>query len=324
MELRRQMQKRPVIRRHVTELPEIRVLRRLGVRTICNVYAREYITDGRTVSTTGFGDFIRGCFFLMDFCKRHKFQFACHVGNHPIRNLVPYFAAQSPITVLVAKTSNLGCYNGPVARGAIVPNTEDIGHAHDALFASFVGSRAKMTRGIACIHSIHFSPMPTAEHIAQMRRILAPSESLDVQVRTLLAELGLSLKNFTVVHARLGDLFMGMKPENELERKNSETEMLDRAMAHIDARVKDWSNVLLLTDCAPLRARLKSVHVKHPAWGIGHSAIASSEAIRNTMVEFYMMSHASRIEAFSMYDHGSGFSKWCAVTYGIPYQCIRV
>jgi hypothetical protein len=33
------------------------------------------------------------------------------------------------------------------------------------------------------------------------------------------------------------------------------------------------------------------------------------------------MTYSKYIYSFSVYDHGSGFSKWCATTYNIPYIC---
>jgi hypothetical protein len=44
------------------------------------------------------------------------------------------------------------------------------------------------------------------------------------------------------------------------------------------------------------------------------------EKLQNTMLDFYIMAESSKIYSLSVYRHGSGFSRWCAETYQIPYQ----
>ena len=60
---------------------------------------------------------------------------------------------------------------------------------------------------------------------------------------------------------------------------------------------------------------------------ITHTAdmsITNDTNLINTLKEFYIMSFSSHIYSFSVYDHGSGFSKWCSVAYNIPYVCFSL
>ena len=43
--------------------------------------------------------------------------------------------------------------------------------------------------------------------------------------------------------------------------------------------------------------------------------------LQNTMIDFNMFSHASHVIAFSIYKHGTGFSRWITETYSVPYIC---
>jgi ADP-heptose:LPS heptosyltransferase len=54
---------------------------------------------------------------------------------------------------------------------------------------------------------------------------------------------------------------------------------------------------------------------------LGENAQLDRNQIKNTMLDFYLFAHSSMIYAFSSYDHGTGFSFWCAKTYGVPYSC---
>jgi hypothetical protein len=47
----------------------------------------------------------------------------------------------------------------------------------------------------------------------------------------------------------------------------------------------------------------------------------ANEKVKNSMLDFYLLSLSCEIAAFSVYKHGSGFSSWCAKTYDIPYSC---
>jgi len=58
-----------------------------------------------------------------------------------------------------------------------------------------------------------------------------------------------------------------------------------------------------------------------PIAHLGQGVVQHDEAIKNTLLEFYLMSRAASIVSFSSYEHGSGFSQWCAKTYNIPYVC---
>ena len=49
--------------------------------------------------------------------------------------------------------------------------------------------------------------------------------------------------------------------------------------------------------------------------------VENNEKIKNTLIEFYLMSFSKEIKSYSCYEHGSGFSYWCAKTFNIPYSC---
>ena len=52
---------------------------------------------------------------------------------------------------------------------------------------------------------------------------------------------------------------------------------------------------------------------------LGEGVILEEEKVKNTLVDFYILSFANKIISFSAYKHGSGFSFWCAKTFDIPY-----
>ena len=54
---------------------------------------------------------------------------------------------------------------------------------------------------------------------------------------------------------------------------------------------------------------------------LGEANVLERENVKNTMLDFYLLSYTNSIYSFTCYPHGSGFSYWCAQTYNIPYKC---
>jgi hypothetical protein len=85
-------------------------------------------------------------------------------------------------------------------------------------------------------------------------------------------------------------------------------------------------NILLLADNENIKKLLLDVFpfIKTTSNKIVHTRENNDDenVLMNTMVDFYLMSYSKSINAFSVYEHGSGFSKWSAETYNIPYTSI--
>lgn len=302
--------------------------KRTGVTTLCNVFKYTYAND---VKTTGFGDFIRGCYFLLQFCERFGFLCEFHVDDHPIRKLLSHFVIQS--THMFDEVQKLDGINGRLGKDETNTINYTIRENGDAKFATFLNedcSKKSISHKTMGVHTIFFPTAPIDRaHTTIMRRVLAPLPRIDEMVDTQLRTLGLLNTPFSVIHLRLGDDLM-----NSGTRQRS---VVNDAMRYILRCVRQWrvekrsrtqSPILLLTDCGALKDSLAALCGEFPITftrdDARHSAETSTTSkydIINTMVEFYMMSHASRIQAFSVYTHGSGFSRWCATTYNIPYNC---
>jgi len=54
---------------------------------------------------------------------------------------------------------------------------------------------------------------------------------------------------------------------------------------------------------------------------MGEGTVLERQKVKNTMLDFYLLANSDAIHSFTAYPHGSGFSFWCAKTYGIPYSC---
>ena len=129
----------------------------------------------------------------------------------------------------------------------------------------------------------------------------------------------LKKNTFGVIHVRMGDDYLLNKNNNSLD-----VNKLNKLFYYI--KILPNNNYLLITDCNILKKYIINVYpylnIKFILNDITHTVDKATEnGVRNTLLDFYMMSNSNNIHSFSTYIHGSGFSKWCATTYGIPYSC---
>ena len=125
-----------------------------------------------------------------------------------------------------------------------------------------------------------------------------------------------------VIHVRSGDKFLN----------NGQTDFNAQYIAQLTKEIfytikqKPNASYLVLTD----NTEIKHIIVKsfpsvkilfNKITHLGQGVVQQDEPIKNTLLEFYLMSQAASIVSFSSYEHGSGFSQWCAKTYNIPYVC---
>ena len=152
-----------------------------------------------------------------------------------------------------------------------------------------------------------------------MQRILAPSARIKSLVDKMLSDLELVSKNFTIIHIRYGDDFLIQHKE---KFKKSHLEIIHGTLDNLNVNTK----YLLISDNTSLKNILSlnypflKIHlneITHTGEGIQ----LETNKLQNTMIDFNLFSRAINVIAFSVYPHGTGFSKWVTETYSVPYSC---
>jgi hypothetical protein len=152
-----------------------------------------------------------------------------------------------------------------------------------------------------------------------MKQIIKPTDELSMLVDKKIFNLKLTKYNFTVIHIRFGDNYLVNKKTNiDLNKLN----IIITQLKKIDT-TKEY---LLISDNNIVKKYIISQYpfIKTHFSEIIHTAEGDNIdniKLQNTMIDFYLISYATKIDAFSIYMHGTGFSKWCAETYDIPYSC---
>ena len=150
-----------------------------------------------------------------------------------------------------------------------------------------------------------------------MRYLLEPTPEIKNDIENILSKLSMKKKQYCVIHIRSGDKYLINNSNIDISYYNKiikEFKFMNRNHVY-----------LLLSD----NNKLKNILMKkfpflkmivNEITHFGEGVELQENSVKNTLIDFYLMSHAKFIISFSSYEHGSGFSKWCSETYNIPYK----
>jgi hypothetical protein len=299
-----------------------------GIQILNNVYQSKY--NHNSINSTGLGDFIRGCYFILEMCDKYnfkpKFIFNNHISiflqikTHKLQNI------QNILTgVQYFKNNNIK--NNNIQKNVIFDPIKD----EQNIMSDFIEYTVKLPvyNGnvfIAC------NSFPNNNNISEknkeyMRRTLEPINEIKNLCNIFLRELKLKFKQFTVIHIRSGDSYL--KNEKNEFNKNYINKLINNIQNDISLYYSNNSGsneYLVISDNNLVKILLKE---KNPNFKIllndithfGEGITLEQEKVKNTLIDFYLLSFSNAILSYSCYKHGSGFSYWCAKTYNIPYMC---
>jgi hypothetical protein len=149
-----------------------------------------------------------------------------------------------------------------------------------------------------------------------MRSILEPTSELILQVDEVLLNLNLKRHSFIVIHIRSGDKYL-------IENSVIDPTFIKK-LVNVLYFLNNTETYLLLTDSYKLKYVLMKIFPRlkmffNEITHFGEGVELNEEKVKNTLIDFYVMANSKKIYSFSVYDHGTGFSRWCAETYNIPY-----
>jgi hypothetical protein len=146
--------------------------------------------------------------------------------------------------------------------------------------------------------------------------MIEPIPELIAQVNKVLANLNLQRHSFNVIHIRSGDKYL-------IENSVIDPAFIKKLM-NVLYFLNNNETYLLLTDSYKLKYVLMKLFPRlkmffNEITHFGEGVELDDNKVKNTLIDFYVMASSKKIFSFSVYDHGTGFSRWCSETYNIPY-----
>jgi hypothetical protein len=277
----------------------------MQIAKIIHVYQLEY-TNGKP---TGFGDYLRGTLFLLQICDKYKLEFDIDVNNHPLSFFL--------------NKENLTNYDGIIDRQeiSIFENTVyiDQGKPININPNVFINKISKLTNTpTLCLFCKEYPyPNINSKFIKFIKDKIQPNNEMQSYIDENLKHLGLVKNNYIVIHIRCGDEYLSKYKKMDRYYSNK---IIKTSMRYITNNYKKY---LIISDCNELKYLFRSVaNCVFSIKDITHLSIGNitSENLKNTLIDFYLMSYSEKIFNISSLCHGSSFSEMCSVIYGIPYN----
>ena len=275
-----------------------------NIKQIINVYQPIYKNDK---NASGFGDFIRGSYFLMQFCDTFNLKFNTII-NHPIQKFLKRNGAHNLQRDELPNYENIEFYQQVKIEGFLDENN----------FNQFLNTTENTNDGRNVFIDTYLYPVNdvSQKHKEILRTILEPIPEMITQVNNVLKNLNLERHAFNVIHIRSGDKYL------------IENSVIDpvfiKKLVNVLYFLNNSENYLLLTDSYKLKYILMKLFPRlkmffNEITHFGEGVELDDGKVKNTLIDFYVMASSKKIFSFSVYDHGTGFSRWCAETYNIPY-----
>ena len=305
---------------------DISSIKKKNIRKIFHVYQEKYADN---LYPTGFGDFIRSCFFIIQFCNKYSFKYEIII-NHPIAQFLLKFSSNYSPNSNSSLILNNNVYMFPDSNWceSIFDNQNYIKGFMliKQRFNLFVEHLCNLPLLNGCVFSynILFPCDDTSiEECNIVRSLLEPSREICEKVDNHLSNLSLIPNQFIVLHIRSGDSYL--KNENKIFDSHY-FEIIKNEIYKIISTNQYGNSILLIADNNEIKILLNDFfpNIKFLVYNITHlgeKVQLEYEKVKNTMIDFFLMSKSSSIYSLTSYPHGSGFSYWCAKIFGIPYKC---
>ena len=299
------------------EIKEIsRLFTNKNLKKIVNVYQLEY----KNAKSPGIGDYLRGCFCLMQLSKLLNIEFEIDISQHPLSKYI-----EQPHSIQGVNYNNIEFYmeTNTVNRNFIIEDRlTNINKPFLVNIINYLNCQNCETFGLFS-NAFPFFNIYTEEGKEFVRSRLRPNSFMNSYIDITLNELGLVKKGYGVIHIRMGDTFI----QNENLCNITLINKVKNVLKNIITPDKKY---LIISDSNLLKRALKVYSnlymyvrkIEH----LGGEAMkcVDTNGIMNTMLDFFIMEHSNAILSLSVYGHISGFSKYCGIINNIPFKYIKI
>jgi hypothetical protein len=308
----------------------------LNGKTIINVYQPIYRYNNSIKYASGFGDFLRGCYFLLVFTANTNINIKFCI-NHTLKKWLKYNSSllfnnnkndKSNIITDCLHLDRINNWKSSIYdKNNIIKgnnyNPSDI----DVFLTKLINYNHYANSDFVYLYTVLY-PMNDIHtiHKKMMIDVLEPSDEMKNDLSDLLFNLKLEKYSYNIIHLRIGDDHI--KNEKSINKSSS---LVIKIITEINKFINNDQKYFIISDCNSIKSIITDEFNNYnifvlnlPISHFGEGTLNDEIAIKNNMIDFYIMSYSCNIHSFSCYPHGSGFSLWCALTYDIPYNCMYI
>ncbi len=291
-----------------------------NLKKIVNVYQLKY----KNGVAQGLGDYIRGCFCLMQICAMLGLSFDMDLKNHPMSKYLIQQESENNKDLESKYNINYAQVSRYENTNYVPINSTTYSKNSINFFTEFVKNLNSMGLSEHFFTFCHSFPIFDVQDVGRKFILskLLPNEMMQTSIKARLARLELIPKRFAVIHIRSGDKYL-------INNGSFNSYVVKKIVGILSKNMKEGTRYLIVSDNNQIKLILKKAFpqvviqltkITH----LGESANPDDDAIMETLLDFYLMSNAFQIISFSPYNWGSGFSQWCSILYKIPYTKIQV
>jgi hypothetical protein len=285
-----------------------------NIKKIVCVYQLCY-TDN--VKSPGIGDFIRGCFYVMQLSSLLGLEFDIDISNHPMQKYIENSGKNSDIDY--NKIEYIPGLNRPPHLWRNNNNYLDVDFANQ-LIRKLNNHNSNTFALFTNAFPIFYNFRDAGRQLIKNR--LKPTSFMENYVDRTLNELQLEKNKYATIHIRTGDEYL-------TNSKTININFIQKIKKKINKLIVPNKKYLIISDSVVLKLFLKSYpnfymvtkKIKH----LGGQRLNSTEetsGVMNTLLDFYLMSYSKSIFCLGVYGHISGFSRYCGAINEIPFNFI--
>jgi hypothetical protein len=276
------------------------------LKKIVNVFQKQYTN----MVGQGLGDFLRGSIYLTYICNVLNLDFDIDLHNHAISKFLN-----------ITDSSYNICYSNVSASKAIQKN--------------LINTLDNYEGEIYYLYN-NFTPLfdienPKYNIIQKARKLIIPKIEPKLFVLNILDKKlemsGLKQNTYAVIHIRCGDYFMNIKKNIDTEKHQISTKHVNDILDTLKKNLNPNKKYIIIGDSNKIKKYIANnftniIMFNSQITHLGEDQSNSEIPILDTLIDFNIMRFSNFIISFTAYGHGSGFSKYCATIYNIPFKQI--
>lgn len=284
---------------------------------VVNVYQTQFVD----FKASGLGDYLRGCVMMLQILRTLKKYTGKDVGfdmdlrNHPMSK---FLICDSTLEV---PPSYAALGNFHIDSLEVEQNEDDIAYQHivreTVRYFNRIQSPTFFTH---CCKGPVYTEVLESEK-ALIRSKLQPTPELETYIQESITRLGVVAGQYSAIHIRMNDAVCFPHAVGS-SQSTLNTQLMEDLTASVRSKLDATKTYILVSSSMDVKDALTggNIHsIPTAICHIGQNQNSTDEQLKDTLLDFFLMSRASEILAFTTYSH-TGFSEECSRLFSIPYS----